>query len=296
MHNELAPLAFRPIFLIGAARSGTKFVRDTIGLHPQIDVVPYDINYIWRLGNEKATSDALTVEQATPEVIAQIRQEFAQRFHKGAPFVIEKTVSNALRVPFINRIFPEAYYLHLVRDGRDVIESVQRQWTAKPDWRYLVQKALQFPYRKALGYAWSYGVATLQRTFGKQQSQASVWGPRYPGVDADLQRYDLLEVCALQWHYCVQMASDDLAQLPDTQWQVMRYEALVQDPSAHMVQIASAIGLDPQPFEALDYSEIIAPGNVGKGARRLGADELAQATTHMQASLERYGYTTPILP
>ena len=65
---------YRPIILLGAARSGTKLLRDVIATHPNIGKVPYDINYIWRLGNEFIPHDELEPEQATPIVIQRIRK------------------------------------------------------------------------------------------------------------------------------------------------------------------------------------------------------------------------------
>jgi hypothetical protein len=47
------------VFVIGAARSGTKFLRDVIGASPYAAVVPYDVNYVWRGGNEGFPDDAL---------------------------------------------------------------------------------------------------------------------------------------------------------------------------------------------------------------------------------------------
>ena len=280
---------FRPIILVGAARSGTKMLRDAIGLHPQVDVVPYDINYIWRLGNEQTVSDMLNADQARPEVIAQIHAEML-RFHKGSPFLLEKTVSNTLRVPFINCVFPDAYYIHLVRDGRDVIESVRRQWTAKPDWQYIIKKARQFPVRKAPRYAWGYGVATVQRTLGLKQRKKNIWGSHYPGMEDDLNTHDLLAVCARQWEVCVASATESLLALPAHQSLLVQYESLVFDPEKSFLEIASFLNLDPTPFVTTEWKHIIDSSNVGKGLSRLNEADLNRISVIMKNSLERYGY------
>ncbi len=142
-HDQLK-IPYQPIILIGAARSGTKLVRDIIASHPAIAAVPYDINYIWRLGNEAFAHDELPVNCLNPRIRQSIRKEI-QRFDKQTPFLIEKTVSNCLRVPFVNAIFPEAKFIHLLRNGLDVVESVYRQWMASPDWRYIWRKGRAFP-------------------------------------------------------------------------------------------------------------------------------------------------------
>ena len=41
-----------PIVLIGAARSGTKILRDALATALGVPQVPYDVGYVWRYGNE----------------------------------------------------------------------------------------------------------------------------------------------------------------------------------------------------------------------------------------------------
>src|SRR2546430_7511188 len=61
-------MSFQPVIVIGAARSGTKLLRDCLGTADEFAVVPYDINYLWRLGNEQFPNDELTPEQLTPKI------------------------------------------------------------------------------------------------------------------------------------------------------------------------------------------------------------------------------------
>lgn len=113
----------RPIFLIGAARSGTKLLRDMLGRHPELDAIPYDINYLWRLGHEDLKHDEL------PDITDRARKAINRHLQQaGADFVVEKTVSNCFRVAPVARAFPEARFIFLVRDGYDVTESAVRQW------------------------------------------------------------------------------------------------------------------------------------------------------------------------
>ena len=67
---------YQPIILIVAPRSGTKLVRDLVAEHPDVDRVPYDIDYVWRLGNEAVPHEELSVDLLTP----QIRQRILRRF------------------------------------------------------------------------------------------------------------------------------------------------------------------------------------------------------------------------
>ena len=217
------------VFVIGAARSGTKFLRDVIGASPEAAVVPYDINYVWRGGNEGFPDDALPAA-ASGLVRQHIAAELSRqaKYRDGNSLLIEKTVSNCLRVPFLDQVFPKAKYIHLLRDGRDVVESAYRMWQEKPDWTYLLRKAKTFPLANYRYAAW-YLANVAPRVF-RRRSGVRVWGPRYPGIDADLAARPLIEVCAQQWAVCVEYARRDLAALQPERTLTVGYEMLVSDP------------------------------------------------------------------
>ena len=135
-----------PVFIIGAARSGTKFLRDVLAASPEVACVPYDINYVWRYKNENYSHDALAVDSVTEKVTASIRRNISSLSGvKINQILVEKTVSNSLRVPFVATVCPNAHFVHLVRDGRAVTESAMRQWKKKPDISSLVTKLRQMP-------------------------------------------------------------------------------------------------------------------------------------------------------
>jgi len=75
--------------------------------------------------------DIRSATEATARVCSYIHQHF-ERFHtRDTDILIDKTPSNALRVPFVDTVFPEAKFINIVRDGRDNLFSRQRQWEAK---------------------------------------------------------------------------------------------------------------------------------------------------------------------
>ncbi len=280
---------FRPIILIGAARSGTKMLRDTIALHPQIDKIPYDINYIWRLGNENLPHDELTPDMATQEVIHRIRKQFLHYHSPGSPFLIEKTVGNTLRPLFVNKVLPEAVFIHLIRDGRDVVESVYRQWLAPPDWPYIAKKAMSFPITQAFGYAWSYAKTTLIKAMFPKKHQAGTWGPRYKGIDDDVASKDLLTVCAIQWRRSVEKALDQLAQIDNDRIFTIRYESFVSEPRAHLLELAAFIGMDDGFYSEVNL-EHVSNRNIGKGMQNLAPDQIDTVMNIIAPTLQRLGY------
>lgn len=219
-----------PVFIIGAARSGTKFLRDTLAAAPGFAVVPYDINYIWRRGNEAMEHDELAPESCDQRRLDSIRRGVLKQAktngRKPARLVLEKTVSNALRIPFIESVFPDARYIVLVRDGRDVVESSYRCWQAPPDYRYLLQKAKAFPFGD-----WRYALNFVSGLFyGKSKAGVRrTWGPLYNGIQDDLATCPLEVVVARQWRRCVEVSRQALRAVPAERVAYIRYEQVARD-------------------------------------------------------------------
>jgi hypothetical protein len=280
---------FKPIILIGAARSGTKMLRDVVAAHPAVDCVPYDINYVWRIGNEDVQDDELKRETLTAQNVDKIRK-LITRYHDGAPFLIEKTVSNCLRVTYVSSVLPEARFIHLVRNGVDVVESAQRQWVAKPDWQYIVRKARTFPLTSAFNYATSYGLNSLRKLFDNGQSKSGTWGPRYRGIEDDMREKSILEVCAIQWSCCVRMAMVDLGRLPSSDVLTIVYEDFVDNPGEQLARVAAFINVDPAPFLGAVRETGITRENVGKAKHRLTAKELDLIMPYIERELQLLNY------
>jgi hypothetical protein len=277
------PAALRPVVLIGAARSGTRLLRDLLGGLPGVDVVPHDVNFLWRRGNEAWPHDALPARLATPPVAAGVRRKLAG-FGRPGRTLVEKTVSNALRVPFVDAVLPGARYVHLVRDGRDVVASAVRQWTAGPDWRRLLRKAWETRSVVDPGY--------LLRRFrrrGGPDGAPRVWGPAYEGVEEDLACCSLLEVCARQWVACVVEGRRGLAGLAPERVVEVRYEALVARPAEELGRIAAHLGLDPAGIDP-ELTGRVSPDHVGKGRGLFEGRDGEAALERMEPVLEEMGY------
>jgi hypothetical protein len=280
----------QPVFLIGAARSGTRLIRDLIALHPQIDRVPYDVNYIWRLGNEKLPHDALAVDDLTSKIQARIKKRI-QGFSKGSPFLIEKTVSNSLRIPFVEAVFPQAVYIHLFRNGWDVTESAYRKWSSPRSWNYILKKALQYPLLDAPGYAFDYANTVLKQSLGLADPRRGTWGPRYPGIQNDMINRSLLEVCAIQWASSVNYALDGINQVHPKRVITIRYEMFVRQPLQHLEDIAGFLGIDGGLYAQLLEPSRVTFAYVGKGKRSLTAEQQIMVAPHIQSTLELLEYS-----
>ena len=222
------------VVVIGAARSGTKFLRDLIGSSSACRTVPYDVNYVWRTGNSRKSHDGLTSSECTDLIAFQIRKNLKALSRwdgrVGSKYIVEKTVSNCLRVPFVEQALGNVRYVHLIRDGREVLESSLRQWNEPVKLGYMLEKARSFPIRN-ISYALWY-MKNIARGMLTRGQGVGIWGVRYRGIEKDMSSNDLMQVCAKQWALCVQTAQRALQKIPPSRCLQIRYEELVEDPSS----------------------------------------------------------------
>lgn len=252
------------VILIGAARSGTKLTRDLLAEQPGLGAVPYDINYLWRIGNEAAVDDELSAP-LPQRAVDLLTRELAK---VDCSIVVEKTVSNCLRIPAVSSAFPDALFVFLVRDGFDVTESAMRQWRAPIDWQYTLRKALRFPWFVAPGYAVSY----LKDLVGRRNAETlPSWGPRYRGIDNDIKEDPLHVVCAKQWAASNLAAMNGFDQI-GVRPTVLRYEDLVADPKTAIDQLCTSIGSSG----SVSVTRVVRTTEVGKGKRDLTSSQIAE--------------------
>ena len=234
----------QPIIILGAARSGTKYLRDILASAPNAAKVPYDINYIWRYRNGDHPDDALPAANASRKLAKFVNAQVHRLSGTDAAddaVVFEKTVGNTLRVPFVDAVFPEAKFIHLVRDGRAVTESAMRQWTEPLDKGRLFEKLKGVPLQN-LGYVAWFGTNFIK---GKLSGRGGghVWGPRYPGIAGDIENNrDLVEICAEQWRASVDLARKGLERVAPERQITLRYDALVSGTDA-LREVAEFCGL-----------------------------------------------------
>lgn len=285
-------LKFQPVILIGALRSGTKLLRDTISMHSQIDCVPFEAEYIWHLGNEKINHDELEVSSITPKIRSTIRRKFSA-LSKGAPILLEKSVSNCVRLPFVNSIFPEAKYIHLVRDGRDNVESIYRQWIHSPGPEYVIKRLLMFPWWKdvaAFKYMAYYAKRLIMKNMNISSNQSGTWGVRYKGIESDLLELSLLEVCSIQWNQSVVMAMNDFSKISDSKVLTIRYEDFVQNPKSELSKVANFLTVDPSEYINSKNLQYISPNNIGRGFSLLKKSDQETIIARIQEGLEILNY------
>ncbi len=81
-------------------------------------------------------SNCLDESHARPEIVTLLRERFDQALRNrdgaapppGRIRMLEKTPKNALRIPFLAKVFPEARFIYLHRDPHQVLSSMMEGW------------------------------------------------------------------------------------------------------------------------------------------------------------------------
>jgi protein-tyrosine sulfotransferase len=123
----------RPIIIGGCGRSGTTLLRVILDTHPDICCGPESNLFLPRPPSPRLPArfglGADTIERLL--LTTRSQGEFVDRFFelysrsRGKPRWAEKTPRNVRYIPFIFEHFPNARFLHMIRDGRDTICSLR---------------------------------------------------------------------------------------------------------------------------------------------------------------------------
>ncbi len=139
MISETVDTRVAPVFIGGAGRSGTTLLRVMLDSHPYIScgpemkVLPLICKFQTEL--KSGFAEFLNSYQVSDEKIDLLFRDLINGLFSshlqanGKRRWAEKTPHNLLYIRQLSRIFPEARFVHVLRDGRDVAASlVEMQW------------------------------------------------------------------------------------------------------------------------------------------------------------------------
>jgi len=236
----------RPIIILGAPRSGTTILTQMLSQHPDLATL-IEPRLTWRYGND-SKSDMFSAHDARPEVIAYIRKSFANRIREaGRSRLLEKTPSNSLRPAFVDQIFPDAIFIHVIRNGYDACLATEDFWHKHASGMRQVAKGRLRQRLKELGprrihkYALEFArraaPPAVRRLLGP-----NLWGPRLPGMPQMLRELGPMAVSCLQWRICVETSCHFGRSLPADRY----FELRLEDFSAEVAkQLLDFCGLSP---------------------------------------------------
>ncbi len=283
-------MAYQPIIIIGSVRSGTNMLRDILVKIPNYGTWDCDeINAIWRHGNINHPHDEFTSDMATPSIIKFIRNEFKKlSISLNVSNVVEKTTHNSLRVAYVHKIFPEAKYIFIYRDGRDVAASAIKRWKAPFEFSYTLKKFRYVPLVDKPYFAWYYAANRLKKVLSKEE-KLSTWGPRYNGIDEDVKKHSLIEVCGLQWKHYIESTAEQIKLVKPTNLFQVRYEDLVQNPDVELGKLCQFLNLDTSIVQTHNLSKGISAKSIGNW-KKLPQEEQELLSKQINQTLTNFGY------
>jgi hypothetical protein len=143
-------------FIVGSPRSGTTLLRLMLDAHPEL-AIPPETGFFGELasgpdigrsigpldfadlliGSENWQDFCIEADALRAALLAipafnladgyrAFYATYAARFSK--PRYGDKTPANVFHIERIERLLPEAHFIHIIRDGRDAAESLRNQW------------------------------------------------------------------------------------------------------------------------------------------------------------------------
>ena len=257
-----------PFFFVGCGRSGTTLLASLLATHRDIAVYPYEANEMWHPGlypwhrSRRAALPIWIDPYAFTQASLNARTErddqrlkaafgACQLFLGGTCFV-NKSVMVSFMMPRILELFPDARFIHIVRDGRAV--------------------ALSFAIKER----------RMIERFPLPYKQGGIDFPLEVLIDrfADYWKQHVLEIERQKQHLSLEK---------QRRIHELRYEDLCAHPREQLALIARFMGLDPDRFHFSDHPEL--RNTNYKYQKELSVDAVQRISGIMQPalSIKRYG-------
>jgi Sulfotransferase family len=250
----------RPVFVVGSPRSGTSFTAVALG----------GVSGFADLGEVNALKSALPqlVEAPVADAAARARRilERAQRFGMVAGLrMIEQTPEATFAIPALALAYPEARFVHLQRDGRDVVSSLIASGWLRPGRTGSTRDDAGQPY----GEHARFWVEPERRDEFAAASEATR--------------------CAWAWRRYEGAAQSLLGDLPERSLH-LRYEQLVLDPGEHAARVAGFLGTTDRTGEIQREFGSAFATSVGRYGRDLSASDLDDVEREAGDMLRSLGF------
>ena len=221
----------RPVFIIAAPRSGSTLLYETLAVQGGLCTLGGEAHWLvegvpeLQMGSPGVESNRLDAAHANDAVRSEILKRIAEKLvdSEGRPIttagrrrLLEKTPKNAVRIPFFNRLFPDALFIFLWREPSGNISSIIEAWRSG---------------------RW--------KTYNGLPGFAGPWSLILPPDWASMNGQPLETIAAFQWETTNRIAMQDLEALPRERWCVVNYQELIDDPPAAVRRLCTRIGIEP---------------------------------------------------
>ena len=298
------------VFIIGSPRSGTTILGELLDKHIQVNQW-YEPYFVWDHFFRTASHDERTAADATSQVERQIFKDFMNyRRRSNCLVLVDKSPRNSLKISYILKIFPQAKFIHILRDGRDVTLSIHKEWLRR---KRIVQdpaNKARFNYVEAIKvirrflrrqpYIQDKIKALWFETHGHFLNKAKQlnrlrwngeigWGPRFKGWENIFLRSSLLQFNAYQWLNCVNSIDRNWKSIQKNNRLAIRYEDLIINPKQKVSEITNFLGLKSNK-EFLESLPGLKANNYNKWKTEFTKEELKQIHPILTPELIKLGY------
>jgi len=273
-----APDPVAPVFVIGAPRSGTTLVFELFDLSPSLAPLGVESHLLWDAFHRLSDRGDHSVPAAAVTDRERRALSWAIRRIAGDRTYLDKYPRLCLRVPYLAALYPDARFVHVVRDGRAVTSSLITAWRT--------------PGRFGLG-------TRLPVPLQIEGYEGDTWRFLVPPGWRDLaQGATLAEVCAFQWSAANQAVLAARDGMPGERWTEIRYEQLVSDPAVTMSAAMERLGISGD--EVVEAAEGLG-SSVTRTAvtaprtdkwRDENPDEIASVLDRLEPVMTQLGYST----
>lgn len=201
----------------------------------------------------------LTASDVTPWLAARTRSFFEERSRDERRPVFLHKFTGWPRAGFLAGVFPQAKFIHVVRDGRAVANSwLQMEW-------------------------WE----------GFNGPDHWQWGPLPSAYESEWREsgYSFPSLAGILWKLLIDAHDSAAANLPGGSWLEVRYEDVVEHPDRAFATMLGFAGLPPDPGFARALAGISFDSGRTQAFRRdLGTEAVAALSRSLASHLERRGY------
>lgn len=239
--EEIKRVLRRPVIIVSSPRAGSNLIFEALAKAPGLWTIGGESHGIFRAfpglfaENPGLDSGSLGRRHADRETRRLLRACFLclALDHRGEPYLgvpparrppgitlLEKTPRNALNIPFLLKVFPDARFLYLHRDARQNIASIIEGW------RVGLQTGRFVTYRDLPGW------------------DREAWCFVLPRGWRSLIGRPLEEIAAFQWASSNDAILDEIAQLTPSRWLPIDYRELAESPTSALSRICGFAGVE----------------------------------------------------
>ncbi len=242
---------FKPnVFIVGSPRSGTTFLGEILGNISQVSyyfeppLTKYLVKFVYEHPEKK---------YFLKKIYDTFYYSLVKLAPQRGPLIIDKTPRNIFIVNFLKEIYPDAKFIHLIRDGRDVACSLKtKPWHQK--------KSLMLKKREPGGYLYGpYPYFFIEKKRRKEYYHTS-----------DLHR------CIWIWKHYVNARKKINCRKNENSYLEIKYEMLIKEPTFHIKKILEFINVTDKKShkQALTITKKSFSSSIERWKKELNSSEL----------------------